>query len=83
MIAMRAAEFTITLHRLEVTVGSPSDDRGVLGLDDTVPPGPLSTRVRVRIEPEGIDPERLRELSSGQNATSGNGRHPTRGARHG
>src|SRR5215472_7071597 len=27
MIAMRAAEFTITLHRLEVTVGSPSDDR--------------------------------------------------------
>jgi uncharacterized OsmC-like protein len=62
VIAMHAAELGITLHRLEVTVDSQSDDRGLLGMDDAVPPGPLSTRVRVRIEAEGIDPERLREL---------------------
>jgi uncharacterized OsmC-like protein len=62
VIAMRAAELGITLQRLEVTVDSESDDRGLLGLDDIVPAGPLWSRVRVRTAPEGVDPERLGAL---------------------
>jgi organic hydroperoxide reductase OsmC/OhrA len=50
------------LQKLEVTVDSESDDRGLLGMDEVTPAGPLSSRIRVRIAAEGIDPERLREL---------------------
>jgi uncharacterized OsmC-like protein len=49
LIAMRAADLGIELARLEVVVDSESDDRGLLGVDDSVPPGPLRTRVRVSI----------------------------------
>jgi hypothetical protein len=52
----------MTLQRLEVTVDSGSDDRGLLGLDDVVPAGPLWSRVGVRIVAEGVDPERLGAL---------------------
>lgn len=62
LIAMRAAELGIELDTLEVTVDSESDDRGLLGMDDSVPAGPLSSRIRVRISAEDADPERLREL---------------------
>ncbi|MGH7553092.1 MAG: OsmC family protein [Longimicrobiales bacterium] len=62
VIAMRAAELGIPLRRLEVTVDSESDDRGLLGMDEAVPAGPLNSRIRVRIAAEGVDPERLREL---------------------
>ena len=62
VIAMRAAELGIPLQRLEVVVDSESDDRGLLGMDDAVPAGPLSSRIRVRVTAEGMDPERLREL---------------------
>jgi uncharacterized OsmC-like protein len=49
VIAMRAAELGIGVQRLEVTVDSESDDRGLLGLDEATPAGPLSSRIRVRI----------------------------------
>lgn len=62
VIAMRAAELGIRLKTLEVTVDSESDDRGLLGVDDSVPAGPLSSRMRVRIAAEGVSPEALREL---------------------
>lgn len=62
VIAMRAADLGIPLQRLEVLVDSESDDRGLLGIDDAVPAGPLNARVRVRVRAEGVDPERLREL---------------------
>ena len=62
VIAMRAAELGIPLQRLEVTVDSESDDRGLLGMDEAVPAGPLNCRIRVRITAAGADPERLREL---------------------
>jgi uncharacterized OsmC-like protein len=55
LIAMRAAMLGITLDTLEVTVDSVSDDRGLLGVDETVPAGPLSGRVAVRIGAAGID----------------------------
>jgi uncharacterized OsmC-like protein len=62
VIAMRAAQLGILLERLEVTVGSESDDRGLLGLSDAVPPGPLGVRVTVRIAAKGASAEQLREL---------------------
>ncbi len=62
VIAMRAAQLGVTLTTLAVTVDSESDGRGLLGMDDTVPPGPLSMRTRVRIGAKGVSPERLREI---------------------
>jgi uncharacterized OsmC-like protein len=50
LIAMRAAQQAIELGRIEVIVDSESDDRGILGLDDSIPSGPLSSHARVRIE---------------------------------
>ena len=49
-VAMRAAQQGVDLGRIEVIVDSESDDRGTLGLDDSLPAGPLSTRARVRVE---------------------------------
>jgi len=62
VIAMRAAVLGITLSRLEVTVDTETDRRGLLGMDDAVPPGPLSVRVRVKIAADGVDAEVLREI---------------------
>jgi uncharacterized OsmC-like protein len=62
LIAMRAAELGVPLQSLEVTVDSESDDRGLLGMDDAIPAGPLSSRIRVRIAAAGVDPQCLREL---------------------
>jgi uncharacterized OsmC-like protein len=63
LIAMRAAVLGITLETLEVTVDSESDDRGLLGIDDDVPAGPLSGRVAVRLTATGIDPATLEEMA--------------------
>lgn len=62
LIAMRAAVSGIELSDLEVRIDSVSDDQGILGLDENVPPGPLSVRTRVRISAAGVDELRLREL---------------------
>ena len=63
LIAMRAAILGITLETLEVTVDSESDDRGMLGMDESVPSGPLSGRVHVRLAAEGVDAATLDELA--------------------
>lgn len=63
LIAMRAAVEGVELDALEVTVDSESDDRGILGIDERVPAGPLSTRVSVRLSGAGADPGRLREIA--------------------
>lgn len=62
LIAMRAAEEDIVLSRLEVAVDSDSDDRGLLGMDDVTPAGPIRTRVRIVIAAPGVSEEKLREL---------------------
>ncbi len=62
VIAMRAAQLGVALTTLEVTVDSESDDRGLLGMDDTIPAGALSMRTRVRIGANGVTPEQLREI---------------------
>ena len=48
MIAMRCAMEGIALRKLEVTVDSDSDDRGLVGADETTPGGPLIVRVHIR-----------------------------------
>ncbi len=63
LIAMRAAMLGIALDTLEVTVDSLSDDRGLLGLDETVPAGPLRGRVSVRLLAHGVEPARLEEVA--------------------
>ena len=35
-------------------VDSESDDRGILGLDDAVPAGPISTRIEITLEAPGM-----------------------------
>ncbi|MBM4309012.1 MAG: OsmC family protein [Deltaproteobacteria bacterium] len=62
LIAMRAAQTGVTLTTLEVTVDSESDDRGLLGIDDTIPAGALSMRTRVRIGAKNVAPKRIREI---------------------
>ena len=61
-IGMEAAREGLTLDSLEVEVDSESDDRGILGMDETVPAGPLSTRIRVRARAAGVEEARLREI---------------------
>ena len=63
LIAMRAAMLEITLDTLEVTVDSESDDRGILGIDDDVPAGPLTGRVAVRLTAAGVDSATLEEIA--------------------
>ncbi len=61
-IALRAAELGITLDTLEVTADSVDDDRGLFGLDKSVPAGSLSLRTRVSIGAAGVGEENLREI---------------------
>jgi len=62
LIAMRAAQQGLEAGRIEVVVDSESDDRGILGIDDSVPAGPMSSRARVRIGGNGASPEQLAAL---------------------
>ena len=63
MIAMRAAHQGVALGPVAVSVDSESDDRGITGADDSVPAGPLSTRVSVSIV-GAADDETLHEIVS-------------------
>ena len=62
VIASEAAQAGIELTHLSVTVDSDSDARGMLGLGDGVPPGPLRMRIRVELAADGASEEELREL---------------------
>jgi uncharacterized OsmC-like protein len=61
-IAMRAATRGVNLARLEVTVSSESDNRGMLGLDDAVSAGLQDVRLHVRISASGMSARELDEL---------------------
>ena len=63
LIAMRAAEQGVTLDTLEVTVDSDSDDYGILGIDESVPAGPLRMRVAVRAASTSAPSEAVREIA--------------------
>ena len=62
VIAMRAAQLCVVLTRLEVTVDSDSDNRGLLGVGDSAPAGPLSMRVHVLVAADDAPPELLRQI---------------------
>ena len=62
-IAMRAARQGVNLTKLEVTVSSESDNRGMLGLDENVSAGLQDLRVQVRISAPGTSAEELGELA--------------------
>ncbi|OUS04817.1 hypothetical protein A9Q96_14000 [Rhodobacterales bacterium 52_120_T64] len=61
-IALHAAHVGVTLDTLTVTIDSVSDDRGLLGLDDSVPAGPLSVQTQITIGAAGVDENVLREI---------------------
>jgi hypothetical protein len=46
-----------------VTLIAMSDDRGLLGLDESVPAGPLSGHVSVRLTAAGVDAMTLEEIT--------------------
>ena len=63
LATMRAAQLGLTGFACEVDVDSESDDRGILGLDPSVPGGPLSMRIRLRLGADGVGLERLEEIA--------------------
>jgi uncharacterized OsmC-like protein len=62
LVAMEAARDGVELTDLKVTVESESDFRGVLGVDDSVHPGPLAVRVRIELAARDATEDQLREL---------------------
>jgi uncharacterized OsmC-like protein len=62
MIALRAAQLGVKLTALEVRVDSLSDDRGMLGMDDSIPAGPLNIKVSIRLSAPGVPAETLRQI---------------------
>ena len=60
---MRAAQIGLEGFGGSVEVDSESDDRGILGLDASVPAGPLSMSIRFRVSADGASPDRLREVA--------------------
>lgn len=61
---MRAARLGIDLGTLEVTVESESDQRGLLGLDESVSAAFTTMRIRVRIGADDVAPDDLRALAT-------------------
>jgi uncharacterized OsmC-like protein len=70
MLAMEAARDGIELTHLEVRVESNSDSRGLLGMDDAMPPGPLEVRVHIELAADGATPEQLRAIADRAEARS-------------
>jgi uncharacterized OsmC-like protein len=62
VIAAQAARLGISLAKLEVTVEGEGDNRGMLGLDDTISAGHSAIRTKVRISAQNATPEQLEDL---------------------
>ena len=62
LVAMEAARDGIELTDLQVSVESATDFRGVLGVDPTVNPGPLSMRVAYRLAATNATEDQLRAI---------------------
>ena len=62
LIAMRAAEVGIRLTTLEVAVDNISDDRGMFGIGDDIPPGVLNMQTCIRIRAENASHEQLNRI---------------------
>jgi uncharacterized OsmC-like protein len=62
LIAMRAAMLGVELEEIEVIIESESNDYGILGIDESIPPGPLSVNTKVRVKAEDADASAIHEL---------------------
>lgn len=62
LIAMRGAMLGVELTEVEVTIDSESNDLGILGIDESVPAGPLLVRTRVKIAAKDADDQEVRKL---------------------
>src|SRR5947208_2112160 len=62
LVAMEAARDGIELTDLTVTVDSETDFRGILGVDDTIHPGPLAVRVRIQLGAADATEDQLHEI---------------------
>lgn len=62
VIVMRAEALGVALDHLEVTVGSESDARGLLGTDAEIPAGPLGAGISVAIGSQEASAGDLREI---------------------
>jgi uncharacterized OsmC-like protein len=62
LVAMEAARDGVELTDLTVSVESESDFRGVLGVDNSVKPGPLAVRVRIELASADVSDDQLREI---------------------
>ena len=65
LIGIRAGMLgaTLTPGSIEVSVDSESDDRGILGLDDAIPAGPLSLRVVISVASPDLEREQLEAMA--------------------
>src|SRR5438477_13018126 len=52
LVGMEAARAGVVLERVEVVVYSVSDEYGILGIDVSIPAGPLKSTARVRSDAE-------------------------------
>ena len=64
LAAMRAAQLGIEGFTCEVEVDSQSDDYGILGLEPSVPAGPLSLRISIQAKANGSDPALMAEVAN-------------------
>jgi uncharacterized OsmC-like protein len=63
LVAMRAAQLGYALETLAVTVDSVSDDRGILGIDSSIPPGPLRGHISISLSGAGVAQADLEEVA--------------------
>jgi uncharacterized OsmC-like protein len=63
LVAIEAARDGIRLETLRVEVDSESDDRGILGMDESTPAGPLSVRVAVHLTAPASKGDGLRSVA--------------------
>ena len=63
LATMRAAQLGWTGFRCDVEVDSESDDRGILGVDPSVPGGPLSMRIALQLAADGVALDGLEDLA--------------------
>lgn len=63
LVTMRAAMLGQVLDALTVTVDSVSDDRGILGMDPSIPAGPLRGRISISISAAGVEAADLERIA--------------------
>lgn len=63
LVAMRAAQLGYALETLAVTVDSVSDDRGILGIDSSIPPGPLAGHISISLSAAAVARADLEEIA--------------------